>query len=260
MDLSGTTLALLCIASFVAAFFDAVVGGGGLITIPALMVALPSTTPFPTILGTNKVLAGTGTTVAALKFIKSKVVPWKELLAPIFFGMVGAAGGVQLAYRLSADFMRPLVLILLAGMWIFTYLNPLLGASTQTRMTAKYQNLWVNVISLGLGFYDGLFGPGTGSLLIFLFVSVIGFDFLRSSAVAKSVNWASNVTSMIIFVSKGSWIWSIALPMAVANGIGGWAGAHFAIEKGSHWIRKIFMVVVLLIFLRLLWQTLTPWV
>ena len=255
MELSFWTLGLLCLASFAAAFFDAVVGGGGLITIPALMAGLPFSTPVPTILGTNKVLAGAGTTMAAIKFIRSHIIPWQSMVTPILFAMVGAALGVQLAYKLDPQLLRPIILTLLISMLAFTIVKPSAGERHEPKLTPSSQKIATNFIAFVLGGYDGFFGPGTGSLLIFLFVAVLGFDFLRSSAMAKSVNWASNVASLAIFVSRGSWIWQVALPMAVANGLGGWVGARFAIQQGSAWVRKVFIFVVTVLVARLTWQT-----
>lgn len=255
MELSFLTLGLLCLASFAAAFFDAVVGGGGLITIPALMAGLPFSTPVPTILGTNKVLAGTGTTMAAIKFIRSKIIPWQSMVAPILFAMVGAALGVQLAYHLNPQSLRPIILALLMSMLIFTVVKPEAGERHEPKLNLHFERVAIYCIAFILGAYDGFFGPGTGSLLIFLFVTLLGFDFLRSSAMAKSINWASNIASLAIFVSRGSWIWQVALPMAVANGIGGWVGAKFAIQQGSTWVRKVFIFVVTVLIARLIWQS-----
>ncbi len=255
MEFSFWTIGLLCLASFVAAFFDAVVGGGGLITIPALMAGLPVSTSVTTILGTNKVVASTGTTMAALKFIRSNIIPWESMVVPVLFAMLGAALGVQLAYKLDSELLRPIILILLVSMLLFTIFKPSMGETYEQKLTPTWEKIVTNTIAFILGCYDGFFGPGTGSLLIFLFVAILGFDFLRSSAMAKSVNWASNIASLAIFVSRGSWIWQVALPMAIANGAGGWIGARFAIKQGSTWVRKIFILVVTVLIARLIWET-----
>lgn len=251
------TYLLLALASLVAGFIDAVVGGGGLITMPALMLGLPVGTPLPTILGTNKVLACTGTTMAAGKFLRSGILRWQDMLGPVLASMAGACGGVALAYFLQGKFealLRPLMLALMVVMLAFTLLQPKLGQLHAPKFSAGHQQGWAMVIALFLGFYDGFFGPGTGSVLIFLFVAILGFDFLRSSALAKSVNWASNFTVMTLFLWRGSWIPLVALSMAVANGIGGYMGAHVALEKGSSWVRGMFIVVVGALILRLSWQ------
>jgi len=249
-------LTLLMLAALLAGFIDAVVGGGGLITVPALMLGLPAGTPLPTLLGTNKVVAVTGTTMAAGKFLRSGTLAWREMVGPVLASAVGASAGVWLTYRMHGDFLRPLLLILLVVMLAFTLLKPELGSLHAPRYGLSHQRGLAAVIALALGFYDGFFGPGTGSLLIFLFVAVLGFDFLRASALAKSVNWASNITSMGLFVWQGSWIPSVALGMAAANGVGGYFGAHVALNRGSGWVRGLFIAVVGALILRLGWQVL----
>lgn len=244
------------LAALLAGFIDAVVGGGGLITVPALMLGLPAGTPLPTLLGTNKVVAVTGTTMAAGKFLRSGTLAWREMVGPVLASAAGASAGVWLTYRMHGDFLRPLLLILLVAMLAFTLLKPELGSLHAPRYGLSHQRGLAAVIALALGFYDGFFGPGTGSLLIFLFVAVLGFDFLRASALAKSVNWASNITSMGLFVWQGSWIPSVALGMAAANGVGGYLGAHVALNRGSGWVRGLFIAVVGALILRLGWQVL----
>ncbi|HEY3401113.1 MAG TPA: TSUP family transporter [Geothrix sp.] len=249
-------LALLMLAALLAGFIDAVVGGGGLITVPALMIGLPAGTPLPTLLGTNKVVAVTGTTMAAGKFLRSGTLSWREMVGPVVASALGASGGVWLTYRVHGDFLRPVMLGLLVAMLAFTLLKPDLGDLHAPRYGLSHQRGLAALIAAMLGFYDGFFGPGTGSVLIFLFVAVLGFDFLRASALAKSVNWASNLTAMGLFVWQGSWIPSVALSMAVANGVGGYLGAHVALSKGSRWVRGVFITVVGALILRLGWQVL----
>jgi uncharacterized membrane protein YfcA len=244
------------LAALLAGFIDAVVGGGGLITVPALMIALPTGTPLPTLLGTNKVVACTGTTMAAGKFLWSGTLSWREMVRPVTASALGASGGVWLTYRIHGDFLRPVMLGLLVAMLAFTLLKPDLGHIHAPRFGLGHQRGLATLIAMVLGFYDGFFGPGTGSLLIFLFVAVLGFDFLRASALAKSVNWASNLTAMGLFLWQGSWIPSVALSMAAANGAGGYLGARVALSKGSHWVRGVFIGVVGALILRLGWQVL----
>jgi len=244
------------LAALLAGFIDAVVGGGGLITVPALMIALPTGTPLPTLLGTNKVVACTGTTMAAGKFLWSGTLSWREMVGPVAASALGASGGVWLTYRIHGDFLRPVMLVLLVAMLAFTLLKPDLGHIHAPRFGLGHQRGLTTLIAMVLGCYDGFFGPGTGSLLIFLFVAVLGFDFLRASALAKSVNWASNLTAMGLFLWQGSWIPSVALSMAAANGAGGYLGARVALSKGSHWVRGVFIGVVGALILRLGWQVL----
>lgn len=247
-------LVLLGGAAFLAGFIDAVVGGGGLISMPALMLGLPGTTPLPVILGINKLQSTTGTTLAAWKYLRSGILHWQEMAWPVVAAMIGACGGVALAYRLKGDFLRPLMLILMVAMLLWTLFKPAQGQVHAPRFGLSHQRGLAVLISLVLGFYDGFFGPGTGSILIFLFVAVLGFDFLRASALAKSVNWASNLAAMALFVWHGSWIPEVALAMALGNGAGGYLGAHLALEKGTRFVRGFFICVVSALILRLGWQ------
>jgi uncharacterized membrane protein YfcA len=251
------TLALLALAAFAAGFVDAIVGGGGLITIPALLLGVPSSVPITTILGTNKVVACTGTTFAAAQFVRSGALRMREMIGPVIAALIGAALGVQAAYAFQGRFdqwVKPTLLGLMVVMFIFTLLKPKLGVSHAPRFGLVHQRALSIAIAFALGLYDGFFGPGTGSILIFLFVTVLGFDFLRASALAKSVNWASNFASMVAFLVRGSWIPLIAICMAVGNGLGGALGARTALAKGAGWVRIVFVVVVGALILRLAWQ------
>ncbi len=251
---SPSVLILLMLAALLAGFMDGVAGGGGLITVPALMLGLPAGTALPTILGTNKFMACTGATMAAGRYVRSRTLDWREMVIPVLASALGAVGGVWLTYRVHPGFLRPLMLGLMVAMLAFTLLKPDLGSLHAPRFGLRHQRGLAALIAVCLGFYDGFFGPGTGSVLIFLFVSVLGFDFLRSSALAKAVNWASNITAMVLFVWQGSWMPGVAISMAVANGTGGWVGAHVALTRGSRWVRTVFIGVVTVLILRLGWQ------
>jgi uncharacterized membrane protein YfcA len=253
---SFPVLVFLVIAATLAGFVDAVVGGGGLITIPALLIGLPGHA-WPVISGTNKVVACTGTTVAAGHFVRSKVLPWREMVGPVISAMAGASLGVSMAYFLSGRFepyLRPAMVIVMLAMLAWTLYKPDAGRLHAPKFGLSHQRTLALVISFILGFYDGLFGPGTGSILIFLFVAVLGFDFLRASALSKSVNWASNFASVVLFLSQGSWVPVVALTMAAGNGVGGYLGARTALSKGSAWVRIVFIFVVTALILRLGWQ------
>jgi uncharacterized membrane protein YfcA len=248
----------LLAAAGLAGFIDGAVGGGGLISVPALFLGLPSH-PATTILGTNKLVASTGTTFAAAQFVRSGIVPWREMICPMFGAGIGAVLGARTAYFFEGRFevhMRPVMLVLMIGMLLFTLLKPNIGASHQPRFSIKKRVLIATVVSFAIGFYDGFFGPGTGTLLIFFFVVFLGFDFLRSSALSKTVNWASNIASLAFFLFRGSWLPVIAVSMAVANGVGGYLGARMALAKGSRWVRALFAMVVAALIARLAWQVL----
>jgi uncharacterized protein len=248
------TSALLVLASALAGFIDAIAGGGGLILMPALLMGLPGSTPIPTVLGTNKLAACTGTSVAAWQFARAKVVPGRELILPLLAAVIGAGFGVQLAYHLDRSVMRPVMLTLLVAMLLWSLLQPNLGDTHAPRLGRRTKRLAVGGISLALGFYDGFFGPGTGSLLIFLFVAVLGYDFVRASALAKSANWGSNASALVLFVAHGSWLPGLAVLLAVGNVIGARLGARLAITRGNRFIRHLFIAVVGALVARLAWQ------
>ena len=252
---SHPVLAFLIGASLLAGFVDAVVGGGGLITVPALLIALPGT-PLPTILGTNKVLATGGATLAAGQFMRSRVLDGREMVGPMLAAGAGSVLGSWLTYRVGPGFMGPLMLGLMGAMFLFTLLRPDLGRLHAPRYGQAHQRGLAALIGLGLGVYDGFFGPGTGSLYIFLFGAVLGFDFLRASALATAANWASDVCAMGLFLSRGSWIPGLALILMVANAVGGYAGAHLALRKGAGFVRLLFLFVVGSLILRFGWQLL----
>jgi len=251
---SFTVLALLMAASALAGFIDAVVGGGGLITVPALMLGLPAGTPMTTLLGTNKVMASAGTTMAAAQFVRSGVLPLRELLLPMLFAAGGSLLGSRLTYSVHPEVLRPLVVLLLVAVFVFTLVRPDLGERHAPRFGLAHQRGLASLIAFVLGGYDGFFGPGTGTFMIYLFVAVLGFDFLRASALAKAANWASNGAALVFFLAHGSWLWKVALPLAAANGLGGYLGARVALEKGSRWVRFLFIGVVGALILRLGWQ------
>jgi uncharacterized membrane protein YfcA len=246
-------LALLALAAGLAGFIDAAVGGGGLIQLPALLLGVPGA-PVTSLLGTNKVASCAGTTFAATQYLRSRVLPWKEVVGPVLAAMAGSSCGAGLAYlverRLEAYF-RPAIVLLMLAMLVFTLLKPDLGRRHAPRFGLRHQRSLAVLIAGVMGVYDGFFGPGMGTLLIFLFVTILGFDFLRASALAKSVNWASNVAALSLFVSRGSWLPWVALSMAAANGLGGHLGARTALAKGNRWLRILFIVVVSLLILRL---------
>jgi uncharacterized membrane protein YfcA len=247
------TLAFLTLAAFVAGFIDAAVGGGGLIQLPALLIGLPNA-PITSLLGTNKLASCAGTTLATTQYLRSRLLHWRELVGPIAAAMAGSACGAALTYlfeRRCEAYFRPVIVLLMLAMLALTLLRPDLGRQHTPRFGLQHQRGLAIVIAAVMGVYDGFFGPGVGTLLIFLFVTILGFDFLRASALAKSVNWASNVAALVLFVSRGSWLPWVALCMAVANGLGGHLGARTALAKGNRWLRLVFIVVVSLLILRL---------
>lgn len=240
----------LCMASFLAGFIDAIAGGGGLIQTPVALILLPHQ-PVSNLMGTLKIPGFTGTSIASLQYLKKVEMNWKLLLIMAFFSGLAAFLGSHILTLVSNDFMKPLLFIVLIGVAIYTFLKKDFGTH-QPKELSENKMIFLGIfISTIIGFYDGFIGPGTGSFLILAFISLLGFDFLHSSANAKLVNLASNVGSLTLFIIKGKIIWLIALPMAVCNGLGGWLGAKLAIKKGNQFIRIFFLIVVIGTLIRL---------
>lgn len=234
---------LLCLAAFAAGFIDAIVGGGGLIQTPMGLILLPDL-PVSTVIGTLKIPSFSGTAFAAFQYLKKVIIEWKLLLIMMFLAVPSAFLGSVILTVVSNDFMKPLLLVVLSLLFIYTYAKKNFGQHVAKNHSAKRQILYAVIISVIIGFYDGFIGPGTGSFFVVTFIALLGFDFLHASANAKMVNLATNFGSICLFVFKGKIIWSIAIPMALCNAIGGWLGAKMAINKGNGFIRIFFLAVV----------------
>ncbi|WP_136668739.1 TSUP family transporter [Flavobacterium sp. H122] len=241
---------LLCIASFLAGFIDAIAGGGGLIQTPVALLLLPNHA-VSSLLGSLKIPGFTGTGVASIQYLKKVDMNWKLLLIMAFFACITAFTGSYFVTIVSNDFMKPLLFVVLVLVAVYTFIKKDFGNHTPKEYSAKKSIFLGIIISSLIGFYDGFIGPGTGSFLILAFISILGLDFLHASANAKLVNLASNIGSITLFIFKGKIIWLIAIPMAFCNGLGGWLGAKLAIKKGNGFIRVFFLIVVIGTLIRL---------
>jgi uncharacterized protein len=242
-------LILLCMAAFAAGFVDAIVGGGGLIQLPAGLVLLPQY-PVATVIGTLKLPAFCGTAIAAFQYSKRVALDKPMLVVMMLLACIASFTGSYMLTQVSNSFMKPFLLGVLVIVAIYTYSNKNFGTHTVKAHSRRTQWVYALLISLVLGLYDGFIGPGAGSFLILAFISMLGFDFLKASAYAKFVNLATNVGSIILFSSAGKMIFAIAIPMAVCNALGGWLGAKLAILKGNKFIRIFFLVVVCITIMR----------
>lgn len=239
----------LCLASFVAGFVDAIVGGGGLIQTPIALVLLPNIS-IASVIGTLKIPGFSGTSMAAYQYLKTTKVDWRLFLIMAFVSFVFAYLGSSLLNIMQNDFMKPLLFLVLILLLLYTYFKKDFGQFQIEKLTHKQIYIYGIVICVFLGFYDGFIGPGTGSLLIMAFIAILGFDFLQANMYAKLVNLATNFGSITLFVLKGKIIWTIAIPMAVCNVTGSWLGARLAISKGNGFIRIFFLIVVGIALLR----------
>ncbi len=254
LDLDVLTVALLLLAALSAGWVDAVVGGGGLIQLPALLL-VPGISPVQA-LATNKLGSIMGTSVSALTYYR-RVGPDLRTAAPMALtALLGAVGGAALASRIPEDLFTPIILVVLLGVAAWTIARPTLGAHTDLRWSGRGHHLAAAALGLGIGCYDGLLGPGTGTFLVISLVSVLGYAFLPASALAKIVNFATNLGALIFFVPYGAVLWGLGAAMGVANLTGGYLGARMAVARGSGFIRVVFLVVVLALVARLGWDVL----
>lgn len=242
-------LILLCLASFIAGFIDAIVGGGGLVQTPAAFILMPQL-QVAQIIGTLKIPGFSGTAIASLQYLKKVKLNIKLFAVMAIVSFVFAYLGSNLLTIMKNDFMKPVLFVILLLLLIYTYIKKDFGQLRNTNLSTKRKYVYAILISIVIGFYDGFIGPGTGSLLIMAFVAILGFDFLQASTYAKVVNLATNIGSILLFALKGKIIWAIALPMAVCNATGAYIGARLAISRGNGFIRVFFLIVVGIALLR----------
>ncbi len=241
---------LLCLAAAFAGWVDAVAGGGGLVQLPALLVLLPGATPAQ-VLATNKLSSICGTAVAATTYYCRIRPDLRTALPMALVALAGSAVGALCASLIPREVFRPLVLVLLVGVAAYTLRRPRLGDIQSLRWDGRQHHVAAGLGGFGLGFYDGIFGPGTGSFLVFLLVGLLGYSFLQASAKARIVNVGTNLGALLVFIPQGAPMWRLGLAMGLCNVAGGWLGAHTAIRRGSRFVRVVFLVVVTGLVLRL---------
>lgn len=236
-------LFVLGLAAFFAGFVDAVVGGGGLIQIPALFAAYPQGLP-ATLFGTNKLASVVGTASAAVQYARRVAVPWAVALPGALAALIGSWFGARAVAYLPVELLRPVILVLLILVAIYTFMRKDFGTVSREAEAGRNPVLVATLIGGGIGFYDGFFGPGTGSFLIFLFVRCLGMDFLRASVTAKILNVATNVAAIAFFALNVAILWKVAAVMAVCNLSGAVTGSRMALRHGTAFVRKMFLGVV----------------
>ncbi len=240
----------LCAFAFLAGLVDAVAGGGGLIQVPALFALFPNLPP-SLLLGTNKFSSLAGTTIATLRYSRSVPIGWRTVWPAAVVAGVGALAGAKTVTLLDPSVLRPVLLLMLAAMTVYMLVRRKLGESSGPAAAPAGTAMFVGVAAL-FGFYDGFFGPGAGSLLMFALVRWFGNDFLRAAATTKILNVTTNFCALMLFVATGNVLYAVALPMALCNVAGSYLGAHLAIRRGSRFIRAVFLMVVLALFIKLL--------
>ncbi|MBJ7309640.1 sulfite exporter TauE/SafE family protein [Rugamonas sp. CCM 8940] len=245
-----TTVALLCLFAFFAGLIDAAVGGGGLIQIPALFNLLPNTAS-AALLGTNKVASACGTLFAARSYVGRVSVPWLLVLPAAVAAFAMAFLGAAAVSYVPQQVARPVVLVLIVLIAIYTFIKKDFGQMQAARVIGRRERLLAVAIGGAIGFYDGLFGPGAGSFLIFLFIRFFGFDFILASACSKLVNLSTNIAALAFFIPAGKVLYAVAAPMALCNVLGALTGAWVAMRHGAGFVRVLFLLLLAILIVKL---------
>jgi len=257
-DPTATVLALLGLAALAAGFVDAVVGGGGLIQLPALLLGMPSAAPVQ-ILATNKVASICGTTVSASTYYR-RIRPDPKTFGPLMaLAFIGSAAGAAVASQIPRAAFEPIVLVALVVVGGYVLFKPALGEQTALRFQGHRHLVAAMATGLVIGFYDGALGPGTGSFFVFTLVGLLGYNFLEASAKARLANWATNLAAIMVFAPQGAVVWHVAVVMGVCNIVGGYVGARTAVNRGTRFVRVFFIVVVSAFIVRIGGEVLGLW-
>jgi uncharacterized protein len=248
-----TDTLLVLIAAALAGCVDAIAGGGGLVLVPAMFAAFPNAAP-AALLGTNKGAAIWGTALAAWRYARRVELRWGALAPAMVCALAGSAAGAYTLTHIDATRLRVALPVVLLMVLVYTLAKKDLGHAHAPRHSGRREALVASAVGLALGFYDGLFGPGTGSFFVFLLVRLLGYDFLHASASAKLLNTATNAAALTLFAATGHIWWALAAGMAVANMLGSMLGTHLALSRGAAFVRTVFLWVVGALILRTGWD------
>ncbi len=253
-DITFTAAVLLCVAAALAGWIDAVVGGGGLLQLPALLIGLPDLPPTYA-LGTNKAVAVTGTSIAAVTYARKAPVDVRLALRLGAVALAAAGGGALFASAVDKRVLQPLIMVMLLAVAAFVVLRPQFGTALPGRTPSRRRAAAaLLVVGVGIGFYDGILGPGTGTFLVIALVALLHMNLLTASATAKVVNVGTNLGALAVFAAGGTVLWRLAAGMALFNMAGGWLGARMALRRGSGFVRVVLLVVVAALVARLAWD------
>ncbi len=242
-DPTLSTVVLLTLAAFAAGWIDAVVGGGGLILLPALLIGLPGATPAQ-LLATNKFGGIFGTATSSITFYRRVRPDLRTALPMAAVAYVGAIGGALIGLHIPKAAFNPIILVLLVLVGAYTLFKPDLGKESMRRFHGARHTVLAMATGFVIGAYDGALGPGTGSFLVFTLVGLLGYNFLQASAQAKIANFATNLGALTVFAPMGLVILKVGLVIAAANLVGGYVGARTAVARGSGFVRVVFVVIV----------------
>jgi uncharacterized membrane protein YfcA len=242
---------LLCAAGFIAAFVDSIAGGGGLISLPAFLAA--GVQPYFA-LGTNKFSATAASFTSSIKYALSGKANWKLLRILIPFTLVGSILGVNTVLLIDQKYLYTMVLILVLCVGVYSLFSKTMGMDDRFKGINKANTALGIFLALALGFYDGFFGPGTGSFLIFGLISIFGFDFIMAGGNARVLNFISNITALVMFGFKGRIDYLLGIPVALAMIVGAWAGTKVALNKGVKMVKPIFVTMSLAVAVKMLYN------
>ena len=258
MEPSFTVLGLLALAALFAGFVDAVVGGGGLVQLPALVLGLPGASPVQ-VLATNKLASICGTSVSSVTYYR-RVRPHAGTFIPLMaFAFAGSLLGALVASRIPAEAFDPIVLVVLVLVGTYVLFKPDLGDVTDLRFSGHRHTAIAMAAGFVIGFYDGALGPGTGSFFVFSLVGLLGYSFLEASAKARMANWATNLAALCVFIPQDAVMWRTGLVMGAANLLGGYLGVRTAVARGTRFVRVFFIVVVAGFIVRIGGEVLGLW-
>lgn len=246
-------LLLMCCAALLAGFVDSIVGGGGLVQVPALFILYPHF-EIPRIIGTNRFSSFMGTAVAGYQYSKKVEIPWRTVIYAGVGAGIMAFLGAKISDIVDEKILKPVILVLMTAIAIYTFTKKDLGQDEKLKFELAKVPFYGLLIGSSAGFYNGFVGPGTGSLLVFGFVSIIGYGFLKASAISKIVNVIADVSSLGFFISAGYVQYEIAIPMMICNMIGAYFGSKMAILKGNEFVRNFFLIVIFALILRFGWD------
>lgn len=244
-QLTWGMLVFVVLAAFAAGWIDAVVGGGGLLQLPALLL-IPGIAPVQA-LATNKLASVFGTATSSVTYYRRAKPDIRTALPMAGIALAGSFGGAAVATVLPPAAFKPIIVVALLAVAIFTVFKPEMGAATRLRFAGHRHHVMAGAAGLVIGFYDGMIGPGTGTFLVIALVALMGYDFLQASAKAKIVNLATNAGALLLFIPHGSVLWLLGGVLAVANVAGSYLGSRMAIARGAKFIRIVFLIVVVVL-------------
>ena len=248
------TIIFVCVAGFIAAVVDSIAGGGGLIALPAVIAA---GVPPHLALGTNKLASSFASFTSMLTFIKSKKIYFPLVKWQIPCTLVGATIGARTVLGIDENYLKALIVILIFAVALYTTFHKNFGVNDDFIGLTKKNIIAGCIFAFALGFYDGFFGPGAGTFLIFLFISIYGFDFVQAAGNGKILNFTSNVSALVVFFLTGKILFVIGIPMAISMIIGARVGTHIAIRNGAKVIKPIFISIAVLLAAKMIYQAIT---